>query len=190
MLAKSLLAVALAALAACSARGEAGDDHELSLPDVPDDLLAVPDPRSPLETLSLRDGTVLGALTTAPNASGEPAALVYRCQPDAAGAYRGTVAPDAGLTPLSLAATRRLGGARPRALAEITGEVDAQARSPNRGAVPLYRYRRGRGLYVLRLDTRGGLGPADEGAACAPGAAEVRSAMTADFYFVAVPGDR
>lgn len=68
--------------------------------------------------------------------------------------------------------------------------MDAQARSPNASSVPLYRYREGNGLYVLRLDTRGGLGPADEGAACAAGTPEVRSPIRADFYFVAVPGRR
>jgi hypothetical protein len=184
MLAKSLLALALVA---CSARGEPGEDRDVSLPDVPDDLLAVPDPLHAQRTLSLRDGTIVGASTTAPSASGAAAALVYRCRPDASGTYRWSVLLDAGLAPLGLGPARRMATLRPGALADLSGEVDAQAESPNEGSVPLYRYRSTRGLYVLRLATRGGLGPGDEGAACAAGAPDVRSELSADFYLVAVP---
>jgi len=189
MLARFLLALELATLAACSARGEAGEERGVGLPDVPDDLLAVPDPLHPQRTVSLRDGTVVGALTTAPSASGEPAALVYRCQPDAAGAHRWKLFPEGGLAPLGGPFPHGIGALHVSALADVAGEVDAQAESPNEASAPLYRYRRSRGLYVLRLETRGGLGP-DEGAACTAGSADQRSAISADFYFVALPGYR
>ena len=185
MLARSPLALALAALAACSARSEGREDRGVSLPDVPDDLLTVPEPRHAPQTVSLRDGTVVGVLTTAPTPNGEPAALVYRCLPDASGGYRWTVSADGALVPLGFATANRV-----NALAELSGDVDAQAQSPNEGSAPLYRYRLGRGLYLLRLDTRGGLGPADEGAACAAGTPDVRSPISADFYFVLAPGYR
>ncbi len=190
MLAQSLLALAPAALAACSARGDGREDRGLSLPDVPEDLLAVPGPRPAASTVSLRDGTVVGVLTTTRAASGEPAAFVYRCLPDAAGVHRWTVLAEGGLAPLAGASASRGAALRVRAIAELPGDVDAQAQSPNEGSVPLYRYRLGGGLYVLRLDTRGGLGPADEGAACAAGSPDVRSPVSADFYFVGAPGYR
>jgi hypothetical protein len=84
---------------------------------------------------------------------------------------------------------------------QLIGAVEAQADSPNKNAVPLYRYGKSTGVescylggstvdraeYVLRLDTQGGLGPGDEGAPCTAGSADVRSAFSADFYFITLP---
>ena len=84
---------------------------------------------------------------------------------------------------------------------EIIGTVEAQADSPNKDSVPLYRYGKSAGItssyigeptvdradYVLRLNTKGGIGPGDEGATCDAGAADVRSSFSADFYFITLP---
>ncbi len=52
-----------------------------SLPnDVPDDLLDIPDPFHRKQTISLSRGTVIGAWTTAPTASGSPAAILWECK--------------------------------------------------------------------------------------------------------------
>lgn len=87
---------------------------------------------------------------------------------------------------------------------QVIGAVEAQADSPNKSSVPLYRYAKSAGVascyigeptvdradYVLRLDTQGGLGPGDEGAPCTEGSPDVRSTFSADFYFVTLSPTR
>jgi hypothetical protein len=83
----------------------------------------------------------------------------------------------------------------------FVGKEDAATDSPDRGTVPLVRYKKlgsvrsmslppptlDRADYVLRLHTQGGLGPDVEGAPCGEGDLPVRSDFSADFYFVRMP---
>jgi hypothetical protein len=56
-------------------------DRTWSLPDgVPDELLDIADPFHRKKTFSLARGTVIGAWTTAPTATGESAAIIWECK--------------------------------------------------------------------------------------------------------------
>jgi hypothetical protein len=256
MFAKALLGLALAALTACGV-GDLGDLARAAEPvtyagtifglmaqqayqippDVPDDLLQVPDLYNPAAPLSLRAGAVIGAWTTTPTAAGLPAALIYRCQPDDDGDYVWNVAPDTGLAPLGIDPAELAtvlpfsaehteadnkgiylispsgpawtvsgpigeGSTATTLRAELIAPVDVEEELAPRGSVPPCRYKRAQATvspfvevptfagadYVLRLDTLGGLGPDPEGAPCDPGSLDVRSEVSADFYFVSLPG--
>jgi hypothetical protein len=246
---KSRVALALLALSGCGGDDRGGLGHTSAAqtvaptvfalaarqgyvlpPQIPDDLLEVPDLFGPPEsTVSLRTGEVIGAWTTAPLPSGDPASLVYRCRPDADGDFVWSVAPDTGLVPLGidpadLAAALPFAAEHtlvepaglylyaptgpawtvtgPGLRTQLIAPVDAEEPLAPYGDVPLCRYRKAIGVtsgvagapaldradYVLRLDTQGGVGPDLVGAPCDPGSLDVRSEVSADFYFVSLPG--
>jgi hypothetical protein len=79
------------------------DDMFYDLPyDVPDELLSVPDARRLGRSVSLREGEVTSAWTTAPAPDGTPSAMVYKCTRTARGGYAWTATPDAWLAPLGV----------------------------------------------------------------------------------------
>lgn len=199
--------------------------------DTPGELLDVPDLFQRGHTASLRDGAVIAAWTTAPTPSGDSPGVIWECEregddllwrsrPDAglvpmgidvsaALAFTATyteIAP-AGLylqSPSGPAWTvdGDIGAAWPlQARTRLVAKEDAATLGPDRGALPLVRYKKLVGVrsmslppptldragYVLRLHTQGGQGPDDEGAPCDEGNLPVRSDFSADFYFVRMP---
>jgi len=196
--------------------------------DVPDELCVVPDAYHVGHLVSLREGEVTSAWTTAPALDGTPSAIVYRCARGARGGYRWAATPDAWLAPLgldlsaypdllpftarvtvsappgvllpgsagpafTLDAAVRFGASHSR----LAGAVEASIPSFDGEDLPLLRVRKTNaarvGLYddgafdrpdfVLRLRTRGGVGPG-EGTSCAPGDAPVRAPFDAEYWFV------